>query len=210
MAGGRAPSALALVVALGLIGCTTAPVPSAVDTAPANSVPSAPAVAAVDAGACRSRIQAADLTQDATIFAVDACQFTLAGAQAASEVLASGATGDPLWAAVWVYAASGSDPAPLRPMLQQGDPSVRAMAAAALVGFGDATGFAVLGQVTTDTGDIAGADPPETIGAFAVDVLDRYVVAPDLPTTASDWSGWLASHAPSLTYDSSAGTWSAP
>jgi hypothetical protein len=190
--------------------CSPAPSPSAL-----------PGVtAAADLANCRALIDAADLLRPETIQAVDACRFATQGAQAARAVLESGARDGPLWAAVWVYASAGSDPAPLRAAVAADDPSVRVMAAASLVGFGDATGFEVLQTSLDDADWLSGSKPPMRIMEFAVRTLARYVVAADAPvgpaapeeleSVRARWMDWLGLHAQDLAFDDAQGVWGAP
>jgi hypothetical protein len=208
---GRGPGRLVLVLVLALVAaCSPTPSPSAL-----------PGVtAATDLANCRALIDAADVSRPETIQAVDACRFTTQGAQAARAVLESGASDGSLWAAIWVYASAGSDPAPLRAAVANDDPSVRAMAAASLVGFGDAAGFDALRASLEDTAWLSGAEPPMRIAEFAIRTLARYVVAADAPTgpavpeelesVRSRWIDWLGLHARDLAFDAVQAVWSVP
>ena len=136
-----ATGGIVTALAVGVLGCDT-PKPTS------SAAITAPPVAVVPSD-CGNRIAAVKLDVVATIDAVDACRFTPEGASAARAALESGASGAPQWAAVWVYAASGSDPVPLKPLATSSDPSVRAIAGAALIAFGDVAGFDVLRQALT-------------------------------------------------------------
>lgn len=198
----------ALVVALGAIGCDSTPRPTD-STGPGPAQASgAPTGAAAAPGDCAARIAAVDLSKDATILAVDACRFTPGGRTAAQAALAAGATGGPLWAAVWVYGASGRDPAPLRPLLQASDASVRVMAAAGLVGFGDASGFESLRLALADGTALAASEPPTSVSSFAATVLGSSIAADALPADAAGWDAWLRSNAATLVFEATTGTWS--
>lgn len=206
---------LALLVGLvDACGSSPVPVPSAAAVVPEATVP----------GDCAQRIENANLADASSIYAVDDCRFTTAGEAASALVLANNPSGAPLWAAVWIYGSSASDPAPLRPLLTAGDASIRAMAAAGLVGFGNSTGFPVLRQALSDASQLQGSDPPMEISDFALDVLERYVIAdvapsPAIEVSASEldttglrtaWAEWLATHESALYFNDQDGTWSAP
>jgi len=198
----RRPAGVAVAALLGLLafGC---------DATRPSGPPTASQVA-VSANACTDLIKAVDLARPETIDAVDPCRFTDAGADAARRVLQSNPAGGARWAALWVYAASDADPAPLAPYLTSDDPTVRAMAAAATVRFGDRAGFAVLGQSLTESRQLEGTRPPSTIAAFALGTLNAVVLGDDVPTAADAWPSWLGAHAAGLVFDAAAGTWSQP
>lgn len=199
------------------IGCTSTPPPT---QAPASLAPSAAATAVADAAECARLIGATSLADPASIQAVDACRYRAAGAQASRAVLVANTAGpDQLWAALWVYAASSNDPAPLLPFASNSDPTLRAMASATLVAFGDRSGFAPLAQLLADTSTMYGSLPPLTIGAYTAAALLRYVVAgsapsPDLaddPTAhAAVWQAWLNQNAAELQYSPADGIWTLP
>ena len=182
--------------------------------------PTAGPTIVLEPSACRRLIDQADLTNQSTLQALAPCRFTSAGEQAARETLLAGASDAALWAAIWVYATSGSDPAPLRPMLASGDSSIRVMAAAALVSFGDAAGFPIISQSLTDDAQLSGSLPPTTIASLALMTLSRYVVGVDVPPppeTAAQidgaraaWADWLTGHASALVFNDDDGTWSQP
>ena len=165
-------------------------------------------------------IEAADLGNDVTINAIEGVRFTPAGEEAARAVLASSASGDALWAATWVYASSAADPAPLGPLLNNADASIRAMAASALVALGEDSGFAVLAASVSDADRLRGSVPPLAIGSFALSTLSRYVAAvgvpaepateADLAAAAANWAAWLREHENQLTFDATSGTWNTP
>ena len=177
------------------------------DTAKPSGPPTASQVA-VSSGDCAGKIRAMDLANDATVFAVDRCRFTLEGGEAAKAVLAANVSGDALWAAIWVYVDSASDPAPLRPFVRAGTPTTRAMASAGAIAFGDSAGFDGLREALTADQQLDGSTPPIAISAFALGALERYVIVPDAPTTAADWATWLSSNGTRLGFDPSQGTWS--
>lgn len=165
-------------------------------------------------------IEAVDLGDAATIDALDAVRFTAAGEQAARDVLAGAASRDARWAATWLYASSGSDPAPLRSVVLDPDPSIRALAAAGLVALGDRSGLDALVTLIPESTQLAGSHPPLAIGDFAVATSERYVEAADEPASATSeddstvardaWRAWLAKHAGELTFDATTRTWRRP
>jgi hypothetical protein len=173
-----------------------------------------------DAQAVDRVIRATSLADRASIQALDGIRFATAAAPAAAAVLATHPAGDVLWAATWVYASSGTDPAVLAPLLADADASIRVMAAAALVGLGDRAGLPVISASLAETDPVRGSDPPVAIGDFAAYLLGRYVVAPDappLPATADDaaaypgdWATWLADHQGALRFDQGSHTWNTP
>jgi hypothetical protein len=197
-----------------LAGCTA--IPPVPTTAPPASVPAA----ITDPAECKRLIAAVDLTKPETIDAARSCRWEAAGTEAAADVLGQTATRDQLWAAVWIYGTQGTDPAPLRPMLQNADPSVRTMAAGALIRLGERAAIDVLQASLSDDDVLAGSKPPVTISAFVVAALGRMIVAsgspaqptgePDQTTLASAWRDWLAANASELAYDSDAGGWKLP
>ena len=202
--------ALGLAMAVSMLAaCSTQQTPESTGTAPP-----------VDASSARRLIEAADLARPETIDALGAVRFTRAGGEAARAVLSAGGSTDVLWAAVWVYASAAGDPATLKPILQNGDPSLRVMAAAAVIASGDRDGFTVLRDALGDDSSLAGSHPPLTISGFAVATLFQYAGGTGAPTETDDasqlagvvdaWRGWLQSHAATLVFDQGNGTWSAP
>jgi len=169
-------------------------------------------------GQAHQVIDATDLSDPATIAAVEKIRFTDGGVQAAREAIEAGADGDPLWAATWVYATSGTNPAPLQPLLQNGDPSIRVMAAAALVSLGEPAAFDVLVSAVATGEPLRGSFPPQSISAFATFTLSRYTgvdlgntenaSAAAIKKASDDWTAWLAQNRDDLTFDAAAKTWS--
>ena len=202
MASGRLAGTIGVAL-LGLlaVGC---------DSTHPSGPPASQPVVSIAAADCAARIKAVDLADAATVFAVDRCRFTPAGGEASRAALQAGATGDAVWAALWVYVDSASDPAPMRPYVATGTTSTRAMASAGLVAFGDATGFDGLRVALADTETLDGSTPPLAIQAFALDALERSVVLSNGPSDAAAWSSWLEARSAALRYDPSAGTWSLP
>ena len=203
---------IAIVVSGALAACAGTP------SSPGTSGSAAPVP--VDATAARAAIEAAKLDDSASLEAVARFRFTKPGADAARQVLAAGGQVDALWAAIWVYASAAADPAPLKPYLTNGEPSLRVMAAAALVASGDRDGFPVLRDSVADDTALVGSDPPATISGFAVSTLFEYVQGAGAPTPPEDaaqlgaafaaWPPWLDAHLSAMTYDKTSGTWSAP
>ena len=168
--------------------------------------------------AAKQTIESADLSIGETIDTIGGTlRFTRAGEEAARQTLATSTSSNALWAALWVYASSGTDPEPLRPLLANSDSSLRSMAAAQLVALGDAQGFAVLQQALSDDSSLLGAHPPRSVRAYALGILTNYVATEGAPTepatedqlsaTASEWTAWLTAHAAGLRFDASSGTW---
>jgi hypothetical protein len=208
---GRAPFvAGVLSFTVAVTACqSTPPVPSPGPTGVAN----------VDPAECRRLIESVNVSDDATIRATEACRFNPAGAEAASALLAASTNLDTIWAALWVYSASGSDPAPVRPLAANPDPSVRAMAAATLIAFGDRSGLAAAQDLLTETEPMRGSLPPVAIGNYMVSTLVHYVVAADAPApgvstdVASDaqaWAAWLPTHREALQFSPADGVWRMP
>lgn len=163
-------------------------------------------------------IDAVHLDDPASVSALDAILFTEQGAEAARERLEAGVSGDALWAATHVYVANGTDPAPLLPLLGNGDATVRALAAAGLVSLGRAEGFDVLAASITSEAGIRAAHPPLTVAQFAAASLSRYTgnAVPRGPTgtpeertaLAAAWTSWLADHRGRLVFDAAERLWS--
>jgi hypothetical protein len=167
-----------------------------------------------EVAAARDLIEATDLSDDGTVAGVDGIRFTPAGAAAAAEVLAAGATGDARWAGAWVYATSGRDPAPLLALLDDEDPSIRAIAAAGALARGERDAAPVLAGLVANETELRGSDPPLTIGEYATAMLERLVDGPDVTAGASPrdraaaWTAWLADHAATMQLDPATGRWS--
>jgi hypothetical protein len=208
---GRTIFGAVVVLLAALAGCmTTPPVPS-----PTAGQP----VAITDAGECRRLIEAVNLADDATIKAVEGCRFSPAGAEAAISVLASSTSPDALWAALWVYSASGSDAAPVQAFATSTDPTLRAMAAATLIALGDRSGLVAAQNLLAESGLLRGSFPPIPISSFVMATLTQYVVGADAPvsdgsgdvaTDAQAWATWLGTHGDSLQFSDSDGVWRVP
>lgn len=213
------PRAVILFIAV-FAGCASTPLPQ--PSASASGTTRGPSAtgettAALAPNECRERIENVNLDDEATINEVSRCLFTRAGAEASRTVLDGRPDRDAAWAAVWIYSSSGNDPAPLRPLVAAPDPSIRVMAAAGLVAFGDAAGFPILREALADQQNLLGSHPPMAIRHFSISTLTRFVVAdgvpawPDasagVPVVIKGWDGWLAENASFLTFSTSAGTW---
>jgi hypothetical protein len=182
----------------------------------ATPIPATDPVAVAEA---RRIIESADLDAEDALAAVDPLRFTADGIEAARTVLEAGASEAAAWTAIWVYAAGGSDPSPLRPYLESADPSLAVMAAATLVALGDRTGLEAIGRSLSSDAVLAGSHPPRSVAAFAASTLYRYVTAAGAPTLdgaddATDigeaWASWLAAHAATVQFDAEAGRWGTP
>lgn len=164
--------------------------------------------------AARQAIDQIDLADPVSLEAVDAIVFTDASVLAAAAALDEGVSGGALWAATYLYASGGSDPAVLEPFLEDPDPTVRAMAAAAVLSWGSASGAAVLVDLIADDRFMAGAHPPRTLSAFALATLARFIAGPDVPdgtesgAAADLWRSWLEEHGGRLAFHD--GRWSLP
>ena len=161
-------------------------------------------------------LAAADLASPESLDAVDAVRFTDEAVDAAADAIASGATGDELWAATWVYGSSGTDPDVLAPLLEADDASVRAMAAAASLALGAVDGGSALVALLDDGGELRGSDPPLTVQTYAASSLHRFVAGPEVAAAigaadlAGAWRAWWTDHLASLTFDPASRRWSAP
>ena len=193
-------------------------------TAACSSSPYATAdeIHTADARTPDELIRAAKFDTPASMTALSGARFRPGAAAAAATILASHPTGDLLWAATWVYASVGADAPVLTPLLADPDPTIRLMAASALVSRGDRSGFAVIAASLPMADPMRGSDPVISLGAFASTRLERYVTAagaPVAPATdtdaddvadAADWTAWLADHEGALRFDADSGTWTAP
>lgn len=229
----RAPSHVAALIAaliaaaLLITGCggdaDQAAVPSAAPATMAGASPAGPAssdpATTVDpaaVAAARTLIDGALLDDPASLDALGAVRFDDGAPEAAAQALADGVTGDARWAATWTYASAGTDPGVLRPVLEEPDPSLRALAAAALIAWGDPAGIPALAALVELPDRLAGSYPPTSVGEFATGTLARFVAGPGIaPDSTSEeqaaaWSAWLAEHDPAtLGFDPETGIWSA-
>jgi hypothetical protein len=208
---GRAPFLAALTLLIAISACESRP--------PVPTPTAAQPTATLDATACQQLISAVKLDDGATIRAAEGCRFNAAGADAAQALLAASTNLDTIWAALWVYSASGSDPAPVRPFVTSQDPSVRAMAAATLIAFGDRAGLAAAQDLLAQTGPMLGSFPPISIDTYIVGTLVEYVLAADAPASAPStdgaayaqaWAAWLATRRDALQFAPADGVWRMP
>jgi hypothetical protein len=168
---------------------------------PSGADPSAPPA---DVAAAATVIESADPDRPDSVGALQGIRFTDAGAQAARAAIEAGATGDALWAATWVYASSGDDPAPLEPLQAAEDESIRVMAGAAVAWMGGVDGFDTLVAALGSTGYLRGSEPPLTIAAYADGSLRYLTGAAPGP---DGWPAWLAANRAGLDYDPEERTW---
>ena len=219
--------ALAIVaVAAFAAACGSSSTPTGSGTLPGSTggpvspaaIPSTPGEPTeADIAAAGGLIDAANLADDATIDAIDAVRFTPAGTLAASRRLAAGATGDALWAAVWVYVTLGTDPAPLLPLLTNDDPSIRSLAAAGAAAMGQLEGLDVLAALLGEDGGLRGAHPSVLVARYAVFSLSSLLAdgPGDVPTGTPDerlaaraaWTTWLETNRSRLSFDKAQHAW---
>jgi hypothetical protein len=218
MAHTRAREALTCVAALSalflLAACSSAPA----DSPAGSGAPRASADAAT-IEAASSVLKAVRLSDADSLAALQGVRLTTAGTEAAAGLLRSGATGDTLWAATYVYASVGDDPALLRSIATSttASPSIRAMAAAGLVGRGDLAGFDPLIAALGGSDAMDGSEPAGAIWEFAADVLERYTHTGFGPTLAASeaeratiqaqWKTWLDANRAHLRFDPSSKLW---
>ena len=193
-------------------------------TAGCSSAPATTANAArtADARTPDQVIRATTIADPASMNALSGTRFRPGAAAAAATILAGHPTGDLLWAATWVYASVGADAAVLTPLLADPDPTIRLIAASALMSLGDRSGFSVIAASLPVADPMRGSEPVISIGAFASTRLERYVTAAGVPAPptidadadavvyAADWAAWLADHQGALRFDVGSGTWTAP
>jgi hypothetical protein len=214
-------AALVMAVALACTACQSAPSAPAGSAQPGQATPSAGAVAsdvtsgpAVDAA--RTVIDSANVADPDSISALSAIRFTDEGATAAAQAIQSGATGDVLWAATWVYGAAGTDPEVLLPLLSSTDSTIRALAAAPLLTWGKREGVDELVKLLSADGYVRRSAPPIRLADFAGGTLARFVkgpvIAADAPAAdrAAAWTSWLAANESTMHYDPDTQTWSTP
>jgi len=212
--------AVPIVILFLAAGCSSAPGPAS----SSGNGPSAATGAGADAGsvaAASTVLKAVHLADPASLAALQGVRLTAAGTQAAADLLKAGASGDVLWAATYVYGSASGDPAPLKPIAT--DPNatatIRAMAAAGLVGGGDVAGFDPLIAALSGTDRMDGAEPAGAVWEFAADVLQRYtkqgfgplLTATDAEriTIAAEWKTWLDANRAKLHFDATTQLWAA-
>jgi hypothetical protein len=227
---------VAASLALSIVGCgsstsptgvppsqTTPPssvgTPSVFESVPVSTEAAPSTVATPQVVDPQTLIETADLNDDSTLDNISTLRFTQAGADAARAVLQAGASSDALWAALWVYSSAATDPAPVEPLLTNGDPSIVALAAATLVGFGDAAGLDPIRQALDADDFMSGAEPPLTLREFALETLARYVTGSDVPdpqsfaddsSAVTAWQAWLDANRAQLHFDPDQGVWTVP
>jgi hypothetical protein len=220
------PTPWAVVAVTGaflLAACAAStPTPAPDDSAGAASpgtTSSAGEPSAADVGAASSLVSAVRLDSPESLASIEGVRFTPAGSKAAADLLASGASGDALWAATYVYASSGDSPEPLRAIATNtgASPSVRVMAAAGLLGRGDIAGFDPLIAALATSDPMDGMEPAGTTSEFAADVLERYAKTGFGPAlTASEderaagqaqWRAWLDANRATLQFDPASESW---
>ncbi len=218
----KAPFCFMPLAALVLLaGCSGSPPATPASTAAAGQTA---ALGGSPAGAgsvevAASTLQAAKLDDEASLAALEGIRFTPAGTEAAARMLGSGATGDVLWAATYVYASAGADPTPLRTLAGSSTASltIRAMAGARLLAAGDVAGFVPLLLALAASEQMDGAAPAGYLWEFAADVLERYTHAgfgpglaatdPERATIAAQWQMWLDTNRDRLRFDATAHLW---
>lgn len=206
-----------------LAGCaastpTAAPAGSSGAASPGET-PSNLGPSAADVGAASTLLTAVRLDGADSLAAIEGVRLSPAGARAAADLLASGASGDALWAATYVYASSGDDPEPLRSIATSlgASPTVRVMAAAGLLGRGEIAGFEPLIAALATSDPMDGMEPAGTTSEFAADVLERYTgsgLGPELSASDDEraasqaqWQAWLDANRATLQFDRGSAAW---
>jgi len=218
----RASRRPALLLLVGIVAaCSSAPAASTGPgpTGPTTSGVPGPTADATAIAAAQALLNAAKLDNAASLGALESIRFSPAGVEAAKAALGGGASGDQLWAATYVYASSGGDTAPLATVVANtgASASVRAMAAAGLVGRGDVAGFEPLIAGLASSEAMDGSAPAGTIWEFAADVLRRYTstsLGPTLAATDAEratiqgqWQAWLTDNRAKLRFDGGSQLW---
>jgi hypothetical protein len=213
---------MALAMAMLIAACQPAPSGAPAGSAPVSqATPSGgPPASATTSGpaveAARNVLNEADVADPESISSLNAIRFTDEGAAAAAQAIQSGATGDSLWAAAWVYGAAGTDANVLLPLLSSSDATIRALAAAPLLTWGRREAADELVKLLSVDGFVRGSEPPIRISAFADGTLARFVkgptIAADAPPAdrAAAWTTWLAANEATMHFDADTETWSAP
>lgn len=207
-------------VLLAVAACDSAEVtPPADGSAPAATAAGsdAPPAASADpaaVAAVAAVIEAVDPADATTLQALDRARWEEGAAEAAAQALAAGGDAATRWAATVAYVTSGDDPAVLKPLLEDEDPSVRATAALALLAAGDKDAIPVLVALTGSEERLTGSRPPLEIGRWVSDALawalDDAMYVPDARGAAAQqaWEAWLTVHADGVSFDPASGTWS--
>lgn len=177
-----------------------------VDGTPGDAATDDAAIAAVDAeeAASRQYEMTANSLDAAVVEAADAELDTDEGTRNAEQALRRGAAGDQLWKATYLYAHQGTHVELLRPLLDEGDASIRVLAAGGLLRLGDASGFDALTAELTNTQALAGSEPAMPIGAIANIMLGNATgqdFPADLtPETQRTITQWVDAHRSTLTF----------
>ncbi|HYN69988.1 MAG TPA: hypothetical protein VEX41_07250 [Candidatus Eisenbacteria bacterium] len=175
---------------------------------------------AEDVAAAAGLIDAANLAENGTISPIQAIRFTPAGTLAACRRLSDGVGGDALWAAAWVYATGGTDPAPILPLLAYDDPTIRAIAAAGVASLGRPEGLDALTELISVDAGLRGSLPPVTVARYAAHTLSSLIdgaadsvgdVSTGTPEERSAataaWTSWLEANRARVTFDPEAHLW---
>ena len=179
-------------------------------TAPGSGACSGDAPAE-DVAAAVGLIDGANLDEASTISPIQNIRFTPAGTLAACRRLAEGVSGDALWAAAWVYATGGTDPAPLLPLLANDDPTIRSIAGAGVASMGRPEGLDALAELISVDVGLRGSRPPVTVPRYAAAILARLIESGvgDVSTGSPEervaakaaWTSWLETNRSRLTFD---------
>lgn len=172
---------------------------------------------AEDVASAVALIDGANLGDNATITPIQAIRFTPAGTLAACKRLGEGVGGDALWAAAWVYATGGTDPAPLLALLANDEPTIRAIAAGGLVSLGHLEGLDALVELISVAAGLRGSLPPVTVARYAAVTLSRVTegAVGDVSTSTSEeraaasiaWQQWLDANRSRLQFDTDQRLW---
>jgi hypothetical protein len=164
-------------------------------------------------------IRAVRLDRPSSIRPLDNLRGTAGGVTAAHRLIREGSTGDALWAAVYVYAGGGDDPAPLRGVLNDTNVGIRLLAAEGLALRGDVTGLAALIELLDDATVVPASSPPRGVWWVASLALARSVSAPHLgPAADADqrsraaartrWQEWFDANRSRLQFQATTQEWS--
>jgi hypothetical protein len=115
------------------------------------------------------------------------------------------------WAAVFVYALSGTDPDVLRPLVADADRAIAAQAAAGLARRGEIVGLKGLVSALSPDGWLVGSRPPMPLWMFATDQLVSLTQkadlgppfdaeTPEVLAAAERWRAWLAENEEELVF----------
>jgi hypothetical protein len=138
---------------------------------------------------------------------------------AAREALETGASGDQLWAATYVWSNEGGDAEPLVALLGNEDSAIRYMAATGLIARGRIEGFRPLIEALTDESVLRGFEPPGPVWAAAATALVRFTAISEngppfdadparLQLAQERWRAWFDGNESRLTFDDVDLVWS--